>query len=117
MITPRELVNRKNVEKQPVAFDYRLKNDEPHAFGTDELTFHFERLQFDGPTWRVSLVMQPTETTERRLYEAVFDAPKSNLPLEMICATGLVCIKNQMAEIAQGCSLLDFMLGESIKGM
>lgn len=51
MITPKELVNRRNVEKQPVGFDYFLRNDEPHAFGTDNLHFHFERLVLDGLTW------------------------------------------------------------------
>lgn len=117
MITPKELVNRRNIEKQPVGFDYFLKNDEPHAFGTDSLHFHFERLVLDGLTWRVSLTMQPDEESQRRLYEAVFEAPKSNLPLEMICAIGLICIKHQMAGLAQGCSLLDFMIGETVKGM
>lgn len=117
MITPKELVNRRNVERQPVGFDYLMPNDEPHAFNTSNLLFHFERLSLDGLTWRVSLVMQPNENSERRLYEAVFDVPKQNLPLEMVCATGLVCIKYQMAELAQGCSLLDFMIGDTIKGM
>lgn len=115
MINAKEIVNRQNVEKQPVGFDYKLHNDEPHAFGTDELTFHFTRL--DELVWRVSLVMQPTVEAERRLYEMVYNVPKTNLPLEMICATGLICIKYKMAELAQACSLLDFSIGEVIKGM
>lgn len=117
MITPKELINRRNIEKQPVGFDYLLKNDEPHAFATDHLLFHFERLILDGLTWRVSITMQPTETSERRLYESVYEVPKSNMPLEMVCAIGLICIKHQMVELAQGCSLLDFMIGDTVKGM
>lgn len=115
MISPRDVVNRKNVDKQPVGFDYKLYNDEPHAFGTDELVFHFERL--DEMVWRVSLVMQPNDQGERRLYEVVYNIPKANLPLEMVCATGLICIKYQMAELAQACSLLDFSIGEVVNGM
>ena len=115
MITPKEIVNRIYDARQPVGFDYFLSNDEPSAFGTDILQFHFEKLA--GLTWRVSLVMAPTLQDTRRLYESIFELPKQNLPLEMVCATGLVCIKYQMANMVQGCSLLDFMLGEQIKGM
>lgn len=117
MITLKELVNRQYIEKVPVSFDYLLNNDEPQAFGSDKLRFHFERLNLTGNTWRVSLVMQPTDNSERRLFEQVYEPPKSNLPLEMVAASGLIMIKYQMAELAQSCSLLDFLLGETIKGM
>lgn len=117
MITLKELVNRGYIEKEPVRFDYPMKNDEPHAFGTDQLLFHFEKLILGGLTWRVSLVMQPSDNSDRRLFEAEYEVPKQNLPLEMVAAIGLVCMKHQMADLAQGCSLLDFMIGETIKGM
>lgn len=117
MITLKELINRQYTNKEPVSFDYPMVNDEPHAFGTDQLLFHFEKLLLGGLTWRVSLVMQPSEGSERRLYESVYEIPKQNFPLEMVAAMGLICMKHQMADLAQGCSLLDFMIGETVKGM
>ena len=67
--------------------------------------------------WRMRIVLDKTRDADSQVYTFGYIMPKSNLPLELIAATGLKYFQLYLKEEIQTKSEYDFMLGDVLKGM
>lgn len=67
--------------------------------------------------WRMQVVTDRTRDKDSEVYNFTYVMPKSNLPLELIAATGLRYFQLHLKEEIQNKSNLDFVLGDILSGM
>lgn len=94
-IKQNEIINRIYVEKQPIAFEYILKD----VVGIDgketEVRFWFEKLNELGPT-----AYKVTSIIFGQLYVLPYNVPKLNMDLTEIVGIGLYNIGRMLADEA-----------------
>ena len=112
MITLKDLQNRIYSGKQCTGFDYIVKNEK------DETQFEARfRAGAEKNEWNVKIILDRTRDKDSDVYNFGYIMPKSNLPLELIAATGLKYFQLYLKEEIQTKSEYDFMLGDVLKGM
>lgn len=126
MIELKHLQNRKYAGKDCIAFDYLL---DPNPTGYREykaLNCHFDRgvnpeeVKDDDPAfnmWLMTVTIPRTERADSQTYYICYTMPQKDLPLELICATGLTFFKTEMQREVQYRSLMDFVIGQATAGM
>lgn len=112
----KDLVNRAYVGRQCTAFDYVLNipND------TEEFKYvivRFTRAQTKETQWNMQVVIPRNRDSDSQVYNFGYIMPKNNLPLELICATGLKYFQLRLKSEIQYKSNLDFVIGDVTNGM
>lgn len=105
MIKLKDLVNREYIEKKCFGFEYVLNNT--------LFKFLKEKKQENNINVWEMFIIPP----DRKVSNIMFEIPKDNLPLEMICAVGLKYYQNMLCEEIQFKSELNLDIGEKIAGM
>lgn len=113
MLTLKDLDNRVYSDKICSEFSYNLKDDK----GKPKFRANFVRSQEDENEWQMCIVLNRTRDADSQVYTFGYIMPKSNLPLELIAATGLKYFQLYLKEEIQTKSEFDFMLGDVLKGM
>lgn len=123
MIALKDLINRQYKNKYcisfefPILYDPILKNIPSYvarfvrvAGGTDIIT-RSER-------WRITVVIPSfSENMQSSVYDFVFEMPRQNMDLTLICATGLKYFQFKLKEEIEAKIKIDFDIGESVEGM
>lgn len=112
MIELKDLENRVYRNKSCTEFSYGIKNEK----GEEILKARFIKGGLMNQ-WNLRIVIDRTRDADSQVYNFGYVMPKSNLPLELIAATGLRYFQMYLKEEIQKKSELDFALGEVIKGM
>ncbi len=112
MLTLKDLDNRVYSDKTCSEFSYSLKDEK----GQTKLKANFWR-GWEENEWQMRIVLDRTRDADSQVYTFVYIMPKSNLPLELIAATGLKYFQLQLKEEMQAKSEYDFELGDVLKGM
>lgn len=113
MLTLKDLDNRVYSGKICSEFNYTLKDDK----GRPKFRANFIRGQEDENEWQMRIVLDRTRDADSQVYTFRYIMPKSNLPLELIAATGLRYFQLYLKEEIQTKSEYDFILGNALKGM
>lgn len=112
MLTLKDLNNRVYSGKICSEFSYNLKDEK----GNQKLKANFCRGKEENE-WQMCIVLDRTRYADSQVYTFGYIMPKSNLPLELIAATGLKYFQLYLKEEIQTKSEYDFMLGDVLKGM
>lgn len=115
MIRLKDLQNRVYSGKQCVRFDVAIP-----ASDNKFVLAQFTRAQYEGAAdneWNMRLVLNRTRDKDSEVYNFGYIMPKSNLPLELIAATGLKYLQLYIKEEVQMKSNMDFAIGEITSGM
>lgn len=112
MLTLKDLDNRVYSGKTCSEFSYSLKDEK----GQTKLKANFWRGQ-EQNEWQMRIVLDRTRDADSQVYTFGYIMPKSNLPLELIAATGLKYFQLLLKEEIQAKSEYDFALGDVLKGM
>lgn len=112
MLKLKDLDNRVYSGKICSEFSYILKDDK----GKPKFRANFARGQEENE-WQMRIVLDRTRDADSQVYTFRYIMPKSNLPLELIAATGLKYFQLYLKEEIQTKSEYDFMLGDVLKGM
>lgn len=112
MLTLKDLSNRVYNDRICSEFSYTLKDDK----GKPKLTANFWRGQEENE-WQMRIVLDRTRDADSQVYKFGYIMPVSNLPLELIAATGLKYFQLYLKEEIQKKSEYDFMIGDALKGM
>lgn len=94
MVTRKELINREYSGKDCMAFMYDIEieiNNMPATVRT-----YFIRL--DEISWEMSCHFRGNGISETQTYRLIFRLGSSKIPLETICMTGLIHLKNALNE-------------------
>lgn len=84
------------------------------------LTANFVKQEYPGAKeneWNMQLVIPRTRDKDSEVYNFGYAMPRSNLPLELIAASGIKYLQLYIKEEVQAKSNMDFVLGEILKGM
>lgn len=112
MIKLKDLSNRVYSGKICSEFSYVLKDNKGKPkFRADFAKGHEEN------EWQMHIVLNRTRDADSQVYTFGYIMPKSNLPLELIAATGLKYFQLYLKEEIQTKSEYDFMLGDVLNGM
>lgn len=112
MITLKDLSYRIYSGKICSEFSYILRDDK----GKSKFKANFLRGQEENE-WQMRIVLDRTRNADSQVYTFGYIMPKSNLPLELIAATGLKYFQLYLEEEIQTKSEYDFILGDVLKGM
>lgn len=112
MIELKDLENRVYRNKSCIEFSYSIKNEK----GEEILKVRFNKQGLENQ-WNLRIIIDRTRDADSQVYNFGYVMPRSNLPLELIAATGLRYFQMHLKEEIQKKSELDFALGEAIKGM
>lgn len=114
MIKFKDLQNRVYSGKQCVRFEYGLMVNDQYVYAQ----FHKRTDPTALPNeWSMQITFGRTRDKDNDVYQFVYAMPKDNLPLELICATGLKYFQLHLKEEIQVKSNLDFELGDILQGM
>ena len=69
------------------------------------------------PNWLLAVTVKPLQHKETENWYIYFVMPKAEMPLDLICATGLRYFQMYLKEDIQQKMNLDFLLGEATAGM
>lgn len=111
MLDLKQLVNRIYKGKECVGFDFELTNEK----GEQLLETRYALIGENE--WRMRIVLDRTRDADSQVYTFRYIMPKSNLPLELIAATGLKYFQLHLREEIQAKSEYDFELGNLLEGM
>ena len=115
MIELKELENRRYEGKDCTAFTYNMTVDKDLS-----VEYRFYR-SLDSEvlkrTWIAQVIFPRTEQADSQMYYIGFELPKDNLPLTLVCATGLRYFQMCMKAEVQKKSNIDFTIGEITRGM
>ena len=115
MIKLKELENRRYEDKDCTAFTYNMTVNKDL---TIEYRFH---RSLDSEvlkrTWIAQVIFPRTEQADSQIYYIGFQLPKDDLPLTLVCATGLRYFQMCMKAEVQKKSNIDFVIGEITRGM
>ncbi len=110
MIRLKDLQNRVYSGKQCISFEFPLKiSDESVVTAKFTTNFYCQ--------WNMQVVLPRTRDKDSDVYNFSYIMPKSNLPLELIAATGLKYFQLYLKEEIQMKSNMDFVIGEITSGM
>ena len=114
MVTINELKNRVNATERRicVAFEYEV--------GGQKFVFtrHAENIPSEhDKIWYLETHIPRTNKKDTENWYIAYVMPKAELPLPLICATGLRYYQNQLKEEIQHKSEMDFELGNVLEGM
>lgn len=120
MINPKEIIGRRYEQdgKEPVNFEYIIKGlDGPHG-ETQELRVWFEKvnpekygMMTNNPTYKIFTFIDSV------VYEKIYQMPKSNMPLEMVVATGLNLLRFTFLEEVKYKEMLSYTIADITKDM
>ena len=113
MIILGDLKNRVYSGKDCIEFTIDV-NDEKDK---ELFRVYFRRNKKDVKQWNMQVVLERTRDADSQVYNFDYIMPKENLPLALICATGLRYFQMYLKEEIQRKSEYDFTLGEMIRGM
>ena len=114
MIVLKELINRQYDEDNHVkSWRYILKDID---LGKEKVNINFDFEKLSDKRYKVTTIIGLTDYTNT-VYTQVYDTPKSNMDLCLITAMGLINIQYYIKDEVQMKTLIDFSLGEAIKGM
>ena len=112
MIILKDLQNRIYNGRQCVGFDYAVKNEK------NEVQFEARfRTGVEKNEWIMKIVFDRTRDKDSDIYGFGYIMPKSNLPLELIAATGLKYFQLYLKKEIESKVSYDFLLGEILKDM
>lgn len=117
MIALKQLINRQYEGKKPVEFEYRLDLGKDENSKPITTSFVFQRASVESNVWMMKTQFNRTANSDTQCYYIGFEMPRDNLPLELICATGLRYFKLQMQQEIQFRSNIDFSIGAVTEGM
>lgn len=117
-INIKEIENRKYDGKEPVSFEYIIKELEgPHG-ESQEMRVWFEKVNPEvyglepyRPTYKVFTFI------DSMVYEKIFQMPKSGMPLEMVVATGLNLLRFTFQKEVAYKEMLSYTIADIIKDM
>ena len=112
MLTLKDLDNRVYSGKICTEFNYILKDEKRKP----KFRANFTRGQEENE-WRMRIVLDRTRDADSQVYTFGYIMPRSNLPLELIAATGLKYFQLYLKEEVQTKIDYDFALGDVLKGM
>lgn len=119
MINLKEIVNRiYNSSKEPIGFEYVIKDLQgPHG-ETQELRVWFERvnpemygLDEKKPAYRVYTIIDSV------VYEKIYQMPKRGMNLELVVANGLNILRVTLQEEVAYKEMLNYTIADIVKGM
>lgn len=113
MLKLKDLENRVYKGKICVRFEVQVPTDNEG----NSLYARFERMSSDENHWNMNIVTKRTRDKDSEVYNFGYIMPKSNLPLELIAATGLRYFQLHLKEEIQDKSNLDFIIGDIVSGM
>lgn len=111
MLVLKDLENRVYSGKQCIRFECSVPIDKEH-----KVLATFKRME-DPNEWNMQIIFDRTRDKDSEVYNFGYIMPKSNLPLELIAATGLKYFQLYIKEEVQVKSNLDFELGNLLQGM
>lgn len=118
MLSLKDLVNRVYRDKKCIAFDYEMIiADADNLFLRAMFTKQIPSGESDSKVWRMQIIIPRTRDCDSQVYNFVYEMPKLDVPLELIAGTGLRFFQLYLKEEVQTKSLLDFEIGELLKGM
>lgn len=111
MLSFKDLQNKVYSDKKCVRFECTVPIDEEHW-----VLATFKRMS-NPNEWNLQIVFDRTRDKDSEVYNFRYVLSKSNVPLELIAATGLRYFQLHIKEEVQAKSNLDFELGRILKGM
>lgn len=117
MIKLKDLKNREYKDKECVAFQYDLDLGKDDRAQQVSLVFQFERASTEKQLWLLTTRIARTEAADTQCYYIGYEMPRKDLPLELICATGLKYFQLQMQSEMQLRTNVDFSIGSVTEGM
>lgn len=114
MIKFKDLQNRVYSGKECIRFEYGLMIGDQYVYAQ----FNKQKGQTAQPNeWNMQLVFGRTRDKDSEVYNFGYMMPKDNLPLELICATGLKYFQLHLKNEIQTKCNLDFELGNILQDM
>lgn len=110
----------KDLEQRVYDGRYCTRFEVPVRYGDKKcLLAQYTRIprEGNGEEWNMRLVLERTRDKDSEVYNFGYVMPKSNLPLELIAATGLRYFQLHLKEEIQNKTMMDFALGEVLEGM
>ena len=119
MILSRDLKNRIYSGKNCMKFEYDLVDESKSKDDQSRNCFvaRFERSNEDENEWNMLIVLKRTRDADSQVYNFGYVMPKSNLPLELIAATGLKYFQLYLQQEVQTKMDYDFVLSDVLRGM
>ena len=112
MLKLKDLKNRVYNGRECIRFECNIMMDKDSK---QEIEAVFKKVALTE--WRLQILIDGTRDKDTEVYNFRYIMPKSNLPLELIAATGLKYFQLYIKEEVQAKSNLDFELGNILQGM
>lgn len=112
MLKLKDLKNRVYNGRECVRFECNIMMDKDSK---QEIEAVFKKVALTE--WRMQILIDGTRDKDTEVYNFSYIMPRSNLPLELIAATGLKYFQLYIKEEVQLKSNLDFELGNILQGM
>ena len=112
MIKFKDLQNKIYEGKECIRFEHEIKVDEKC-----KILAMFKRKNSGLTEWNMQIIFSRTRDKDSEVYNFGYVMPRSDLPLELIAATGLRYFQLYLKEEIQMKSNLDFEIGNIISGM
>lgn len=77
--------------------------------------FYFEKVE--DYVWKLTTKIGRTDHSDSQMFEIAYKMPRNDLPLVLICATGLRYFGMHIKNEIQYRSLIDFAIGQVTEGM
>lgn len=114
MIKLKDLISRRYIGKDCYSFQYILRMQEE-----DPIIVQFDRkFENEIPTkhWKLSIIFD-IERNFQHCFTAYFEMPKVNVPLELVCATGLLQIRYYVSSCLEYYSEASVEISKGLEGM
>ena len=112
MLKLKDLKNRVYNGRECIRFECNIMLDKDSK---QEIEAVFKKVALTE--WRMQILIDGTRDKDTEVYNFRYIMPRSNLPLELIAATGLKYFQLYIKEEVQAKSNLDFELGNILQGM
>ena len=113
MLRLKDLQNRVYSGKQCAGFQVHVVDDKHEEM----LEATYKRHKDDDNTWSMQVLVPRTRDKDTEVYVFDYTMPKSNLPLELVAATGMRYFQLYLQQEIQTKSGWDFAIGELVEGM
>ena len=112
MLSLGDLKNRVYSGKQCMRFECMFTVEDKPTIAV------FERKKsVESNEWNMRVIIDRTRDKDSDVYNFGYIMPRSDLPLELIAATGLKYFQLYLREEVQTKSLMEFSIGEMLEGM
>ena len=115
MINDKDIKLKEIKDKKCIAFVYDLFFDDGN--GMMRCFYHHVENRVKKNIWQVEVWDYSTSNKSDVIYRWTYEMPKSDMPLTMVCAFGLMRLQMQLKEEIQTKSELDFTIGEMLEGV